>query len=237
MKQGKLNRTLIEKNESALPQGILMACWAKDQRKSKRSAVMVEISIEHPIAISSIVAERWPTSDGVSNYNRRGKPPNLGTQMMVYSKTGAPKDKQSLVDKHEANVKRLQQRIVKAAVKHRKRNQNSSNSVHWESKGISSQKNANPFDSAWEEYFSKRQQGHIFRKKNTMRPNRYSRILTAGLRRHSKAFSRLEPYAGKLARTVLRGNGTSNGPRLPDPVNICLIRGLKINSIFPGFSF
>ena len=30
------------------------------------------------------------------------------------------------------------------------------------------------------------------------------------------SFSKLEPYAGKLARTVLRGNGTSNGPRLPD---------------------
>ena len=53
MKQGKPNRTLIETNESGLPQGILTACWAKDQRKSKRSAVMVEISIEHPIAILS----------------------------------------------------------------------------------------------------------------------------------------------------------------------------------------
>lgn len=53
MKQGKPNRTLIEKNESGLPQGILTACWAKDQRKSKRSAVMAEISIEHPIAIVS----------------------------------------------------------------------------------------------------------------------------------------------------------------------------------------
>ena len=53
MKQGKPNRTLIEKNESGLPQGILMACWAKDQRRSKRSAVMAEISTEHPIAISS----------------------------------------------------------------------------------------------------------------------------------------------------------------------------------------
>ena len=53
MKQGKPNRTLIETNESGLPQGILTACWAKDQRKSKRLAVMAEISIEHPIAIVS----------------------------------------------------------------------------------------------------------------------------------------------------------------------------------------
>ena len=32
------------------------------------------------------------------------------------------------------------------------------------------------------------------------------------------SFSKLEPYAGKLARAVLRGDGTSNGLRLPDPV-------------------
>jgi len=31
----------------------------------------------------------------------------------------------------------------------------------------------------------------------------------------SKAFERLEPCAGKLARTVLRGEGRSNAPLLP----------------------
>ena len=30
------------------------------------------------------------------------------------------------------------------------------------------------------------------------------------------AFERLEPYAGKLARTVLRGLGAGNRARLPD---------------------
>ena len=33
------------------------------------------------------------------------------------------------------------------------------------------------------------------------------------------AFERLEPYAGKLARTVLRGEWRSNAPFLPDKPN------------------
>ena len=118
MKQGKPNRTLIEKNESGLPQGILTACWAKDQRKSKGSAVMAEISIEHPIAIVSTLT-KWPTSYGVSNCNGRGQPPNLGTQMTVDKKTGAPKNKSKHMCKHEAIVKRLQQRIAKAIEENR----------------------------------------------------------------------------------------------------------------------
>jgi nucleotidyltransferase/DNA polymerase involved in DNA repair len=35
---------------------------------------------------------------------------------------------------------------------------------------------------------------------------------------------RLEPCAGKLARTVLRGLGISNDPRLPDYVNAERVR-------------
>ena len=34
------------------------------------------------------------------------------------------------------------------------------------------------------------------------------------------AFERLEPYAGELARTVLRGLGAGNRARLPDPKDI-----------------
>ena len=79
--------------------------------------------------------------------------------MTVNNNTGAPKNKANLMHKHEANVKRLQQRIVKAV------------------------KEA---------------------------------ISTAGLRRHLKTFSRLEPDAGKLASPVLRGKGAGNSPRLPD---------------------
>ena len=78
--------------------------------------------------------------------------------MTVNNSTGAPKNKANFMHKHEANVKRLQQRIVKA--------------------------------------------------------------VTAGLRRHLKAFSRLEPDAGKLASPVLRGKGAGNSPRLPDGTNL-----------------
>lgn len=33
---------------------------------------------------------------------------------------------------------------------------------------------------------------------------------------NNKGFERLEPYEGKLSRTVLRGLGSGNTPRLPD---------------------
>ncbi len=38
--------------------------------------------------------------------------------------------------------------------------------------------------------------------------------------------NQLEPYAGKLARTVLRGEGPSNGPDLPDKAKVNTIREL-----------
>ena len=40
-------------------------------------------------------------------------------------------------------------------------------------------------------------------------------VIDAGLRLGAD-LKRLEPYAGKLARTVLRGLGRSNAPWLPD---------------------
>ncbi|HEU5115363.1 MAG TPA: hypothetical protein VFT74_01665 [Isosphaeraceae bacterium] len=39
---------------------------------------------------------------------------------------------------------------------------------------------------------------------------------------------RLEPCAGKLASTVLRGPGVSNGPRLPDYVSAERVRNLPL---------
>ena len=47
-----------------------------------------------------------------------------------------------------------------------------------------------------------------------------SDLLYRWLSNELDSFSKLEPYAGKLARTVLRGNGTSNGPRLPDVYDV-----------------
>ena len=39
--------------------------------------------------------------------------------------------------------------------------------------------------------------------------------------RKGLAFEMLEPYDGKLSRTVLRGLGAGNGPRLPDLGQVC----------------
>ena len=42
-----------------------------------------------------------------------------------------------------------------------------------------------------------------------------------------RAFARLEPCAGRLASTVLRGLGASNGPWLPDQPTFATLRLLR----------
>jgi len=41
-------------------------------------------------------------------------------------------------------------------------------------------------------------------------------LFVRGLTMPRRGFGRLEPYAGKLARTVLRGGGCGNVAALPD---------------------
>ena len=49
-------------------------------------------------------------------------------------------------------------------------------------------------------------------------------VRATGCSRKELPFEMLEPCAVKVARTVLRGLGTGNSPRLPDPSSYSIIR-------------